>query len=339
MGVKKSLRLGVVVVAVAATAVAISASAGAQLASGPNGPRGSHIAFMSRIDGEADIYTMSTSGFAQTNLTHDKTVGLRADSEPAWSPDGQYIAFQRTGIKAPGTRLYVVRSDGSNLHALVPLSSVSSSDMHPTWSPDGHWIVFSSNRTGHFELYMAKSSGAGLVQLTFTTSGVDNLEPTWSPDGTAIAFVREQLSTSPTTSTVATAAIYTLNFSNDVTYRVTKPMLGRGGYQPAWSGDSGQIAFESNRAGMEDVYVVDRSGKGLRALTRLTSNESHPTWAPFGNQIALVSDRTGATEIYTLTVPTAGPTTTIPVMRQLTFDKAPKANPAWERDIFMGPTS
>ena len=47
-----------------------------------------------------------------------------------------------------------------------------------------------------------------------------------------------------------------------------------------------------------------------------------------------VSDRTGATEIYTLTVPAPSPTTVLPAMKQLTFDKAPKANPAMER-IFM----
>lgn len=334
MSVKKTLRLGVVVVAVAATAFAISASAGAQLANGPNGPRASHIAYMSKVDGEADIYTMTTSGFAQTNLTDDKTVGVRADSEPAWSPNGQYVAFQRTGIKAPGTQLYVVRSDGSDLHGLTPPSSVSASDMHPTWSPGGQWIVFSSDRTGHFELYMVKASGAGLVRLTFTKPGVDNLEPAWSPDGAAIAFVRVELSAAS-----SAASIYTLNLTADAAYRVTKPMLGRGDYQPSWSGDSRRIAFESSRAGTMDVYVVDRTGKGLRAVTPLTSNETHPTWAPFGNQIALISDRTGATEIYTLEVRAPGPSTQPPTMRQLTFDKAAKANPAWERNIFMGPTS
>ena len=334
MSIKKSLRFGVVVVAVAATAFAISASAGAQLATGPNGPKASHIAYMSKVDGEADIYTMTAQGFAQTNLTHDKTVGVRADSEPAWSPNGRYVAFQRTGIKAPGTRLYVVRSDGSNLHQLAWPSAVSANDMHPTWSPDGKAIVFSSDRTGHFELYMVKTDGSGLTRLTSTTADVDNIEAVWSPDGASIAFVRMARSAA-----FSTASIYTLKLTTDATYRITKPMTGQGDYQPAWSADSKQIAFESNRAGTMDVYVVATNGKGLRRVTSLTSNETHPTWSPFGNQIALVSDRTGATEIYTLDVQTPGPIDQTPTMRQLTFDKARKANPAWERGIFMGLTS
>jgi TolB protein len=120
------------------------------------------------------------------------------------------------------------------------------------------------------------------------------------------------------------------------TYRITNPGLGKTDGQPAWSGDSARIAFESNRAGSEDIYVVDSKGNALRRITPLGSNEFHPSWATFGSQIALVSDRTGATEIYTLTI---GPNTTVPPMTQLTFDKAPKANPAWERGGLTGPTS
>ena len=120
------------------------------------------------------------------------------------------------------------------------------------------------------------------------------------------------------------------------TYRITDPGFGKSDCQPTWSGDSAQIAFESNRTGTEDIYVVDRKGNALRRITPLGSNEFHPSWASLGRQIVFVSDRTKATEIYTLTVPVLGSGTPIPAMQQLTFDKAPKANPAMERITFMG---
>jgi dipeptidyl aminopeptidase/acylaminoacyl peptidase len=195
-------------------------------------------------------------------------VGLRADSEPAWSPDGQWVAFQRTAVKAPGARLFLVRSDGSDLHALAPSSNLAASDMHPNWSPDGQMIVFSSDRTGHFELYMAKAKGGVATRLTFTQWTVDNLEPAWSPDGTMIAFVRHEWNMFPEIPSYPTDSIYTLLLNS-----------------------------------------------------------------------SLIIDQTGATEIYTLTVPAPSPTTLMPAMKQLTFDKAPKAHPAWERTTFMGPTS
>lgn len=332
MSLRNSLRLGVVVIAGTAAIFALTASAGAQLVTGPTGPRATHIAYMSKVDGEADIYSMTTEGFAATNLTHDKTIGVRTDSEPAWSPDGQWVAFQRAGIKAPGSRLFVVRSDGSKLHALVPSSSLTVSDMHPNWSPDGQTIVFSSNRTGHFELFAVPANGGAVTQLTSTRMGVENLDPAWSPDGMWIAFVRHER-----TSFGATDSIYVLSLGTDVTYRVTNPGIGKSDCQPAWAGDSVRLAFESNRTGTEDIYVVDRKGNGLMRVTPTGSNEFHPTWASFGSQLALVSDRTGATEIYTLTV--APTPSSLPTLRELTFDKAPKANPAWERITMMGPTS
>ena len=319
---RSTLRLGVVVIAMLAMAFAVSASAGARPAAGPNA---AHIAFMSMWDGQADIYAITTAGFAQTNLTHDQTVGLRKDSEPAWSPDGRWIAFQRSFTKASGSQLYLVKSDGSGLHALMPSLGAAVADEHPYWSPDGNSIVFSSNRSGHFELYVVKAAGTGLVQLTFTAASVDNLEPAWSPDGSTIAFVRSVQST-----TVAgTSSIYGLSLSTGRTYQMTAPGLGRSDCQPAWAPDSLRLAFESNRAGTEDVYLLDRRVKGVTRLTASKQNEYHPTWATVGSTIALISDRTGATEVYSLEVPVF-PTVTAPSMRQLTFDKAYKANPAWQ---------
>jgi hypothetical protein len=60
MSLKHALRLGVVVIAGVATAFALSASAGAKFVNEPSGPKAAHIAYMSKVDGEADIYAMTT---------------------------------------------------------------------------------------------------------------------------------------------------------------------------------------------------------------------------------------------------------------------------------------
>ena len=339
MSLKNSLRLGVVVIAGAASMFALAASTGAQVVTSPTGPRATHIAFMSKADGEADIYAMTTQGLARTNLTDDKSVGVRADSEPAWSPDGQYVVFQRTNLKSPGSRLFVVRTDGSSdPHALMPPTLTQTSEMDPSFAPNGREIVFSSNRTGHFELYMANATGGPAKQLTFTKDGVDNLDPAWSPDGLKIAFARHEWSTFGEIPSLPTDSIYVVLLRTGQTYRVTNPGIGFCDGQPAWSGDSSRIAFESNRTGTEDVFVTKLgTDTAVRRITPLGSNEFHPSWAAFGNELVLVSDRTGATEIYTLTF--APTLTSLPAMRELTFDKAPKANPAWERITMMAPAS
>jgi hypothetical protein len=83
MRTRTTLRLGAVIIAVAAGVFALTGSAGGSIAPIPISDS---IAFMSTVDGEADIYTMNPVSLAHDNLTHDDTVGLRADMEPAWSP-------------------------------------------------------------------------------------------------------------------------------------------------------------------------------------------------------------------------------------------------------------
>jgi Tol biopolymer transport system component len=322
--------MGVVVIAILTAALALSASAGA-------GPKAAHIAFMSMYDGQPDIYAMDTQGYAQVNLTHDGTIGERVDSEPAWSPDGQWVAFQRTFLKARGecVQLFLVRSSGKELHALMPaIGTTLAADEHPSWSPDGSRIVFSSNRTGHFELYMVAATGTGLTRITYTKSNVDNLEPAWSPDGKSIAFVHRQWSGGPKVPTIPTDSIYTLSLASTAMHQLTSPGLGRSDTQPAWSANSMRIAFQSNRAGNWDIFFVGQFGAKVTQVTKSLYAEVHPTWSPFGDQIAFISDKTGATELFTLVLPKAGSITPPQQPRQLTFDKAPKANPSWER-VFM----
>src|SRR3954471_3203536 len=56
-----------------------------------------------------DIWTVNRAGTKQVHVTN----GSVFDTDPAWSPDGKWIAFTR--YRAHGTDIYRVRSDGSHL--------------------------------------------------------------------------------------------------------------------------------------------------------------------------------------------------------------------------------
>lgn len=71
-------------------------------------------------------------------------------------------------------------------------------------------------------------------------------------------------------------------------------------WDPAWSPDGTRIAFESNRGGNYDIYVINADGSGLTRLTTNSGDDSHAAWSPDGLRIAFTSDRDGNSEIYAM---------------------------------------
>lgn len=70
---------------------------------------------------------------------------------------------------------------------------------------------------------------------------------------------------------------------------------------PMLSPDGKRLAFQSNRTGNWQIYVMDTDGKNLAQLTSNKANDGAPIWSPDGSRILFVSDRDGTHhEIYVM---------------------------------------
>ena len=103
-------------------------------------PDGSRIAFVTNISGLPQIWTMPAAGGYPTLVTaFDDPVGF-----VAWSPDGEWLAFNVAPGGGLNEQIYVVRPDGSELRRLT--EGGKENNFLGDWTHDGRRLFFSSNR-------------------------------------------------------------------------------------------------------------------------------------------------------------------------------------------------
>jgi len=66
------------------------------------------------------------------------------------------------------------------------------------------------------------------------------------------------------------------------------------------SPDGTRIAFQSNRDGNYEIYVMDADGSNQTNLTNNPADDMFPVWSPDGTKIAFMSNRDGNWEIYVM---------------------------------------
>lgn len=160
-------------------------------------PDGSKIVFSSSADDPTlptcepgadfrcptDVYVVDADGTDLTRLTDDAA----PEYQPAWSPNGDRIAFVRSsgGTAGEAPLIFTMDVDGSDVRQAS--SGEGGSDFSPSWSPDGSRIAFVGFRFENTGIWVVDANGSNEHQIV-GKDWYSVQDPVWSPAGDLIAF-------------------------------------------------------------------------------------------------------------------------------------------------------
>ncbi len=251
-------------------------------------PDGRQIAFVwnGRGQDNFDIYLKIVGSQEVARLTNNPAI----DYSPAWSPDGRYIAFCR-GTDQKAGAIWLVSPLGGAERKVVDLHATAVPDNRSlSWSPDSKWLIYSDSATpdGSEVLFLIGLQSGEKRQLTSPSPNSADLYPAFSPDGRTIAFTRD--------TGRGISSINLLPFQPDGSGKAQPVALHWAGFQdtycarPAWTPDSKQIVFASNRSGEHHLWAVKPAETAQPDLLESLGSNVKDAAISAGGSLALVRE-------------------------------------------------
>ena len=209
---------------------------------------------MARYDFQAvsafDIWLIDLERGAQMRFTTDPA----GDGYPAWSPDGNRIAF--VSIRNGFGNLYQKSSNGSGTEESLLASRELKRE--PDWSPDGRFILYSQlNATTNEDLFLLPLSGERKPEPFLQTNFIE-AHGRFSPNGRWVAYISNE---------TGKFEVYVQSFpaKGDKI-----PISTEGGGQPQWRADGRELYYYTPGRKLMAVEV-GRGGLDLQGRHRSTT--------------------------------------------------------------------
>ena len=239
-------------------------------------PDGKWFVYAAPVAKHQHIFLQSVGGQKRFDISEDGS----DDSQPAFSPDGEVIAFRSERL---GGGVFVMGRTGELRRR------ITDSGFNPAWSPDGREIMFTTeimttnpyNRTGGVSALWAVRVADGVKRQIY--SG-DVVQPAWSPHGRRIAFWTVQR---------GRRDVWTIPAGGGEPLAVTSDAAVD--FNPIWSPDGRYLLFSSDRGGTPNLWRVpinEMTGEVQGPPEPLTTNSAWVadlTIAADGHRVAYTS--------------------------------------------------
>jgi len=248
-----------------------------------------------------DLWSVPREGGAAARVTS----GSGNETDPAFSPDGQQIAF--TGEYDGNVDVFIVPASGG-----VPkrLTWHPSPDRVLGWTTDGKRILFSSARTAYSrfaEMFTVPAEGGVEEKLPFPSG----YEASMAPDGQSIAYepIGRAFTMWKKYRGGQTTRIWLARLSDSSIVKV--PRANSNDFNPMWAGD--RVYFLSDRNGPVTLFAYEIKSKAVReAIPNRGLDVKSASLGPG----AIVYEQFGGIHLYDLK---SGKTSPVPIRVQGDF--------------------
>ncbi|MDR3417707.1 MAG: Tol-Pal system beta propeller repeat protein TolB [Nevskia sp.] len=222
---------------------------------------------------------------ADADAENKQTIAVSREPlmSPAWSPDGQRLAF--VGYDHGYSAIYIQNWRSGELKKFVQERGINGA---PSWSPDGSKLAVTLSFEKNPDIYVIDVNSGARNRIT-TDSGIDT-EAAWSPDGRTLAWASDR---------GGQPQIYTAPSTGGPQTRLT--FQGVRNEDPVYSPDGKTLALVNNDGSGYRIGLMNLQTGALRLISDGPMDE-HPSFAPNGQVVIYTSQGPRGEELRTASV-------------------------------------